>query len=497
MKPRTMALSGKHSTITCSNKCDSRLNTRACRPRLDTLPSELVFAICAQLPDFQDSSPRVRLPRRANATLPQLARVAPNCFVPAVTTAVRRASWFCQVEPDLDSHFELARWEVKPDQQLEHQRLSGCIAVDVRGPRVVGPDGVAWPQVYLIVDGSLQQGIVPVDVIPFPVAAIRVMTLSSFPWLLDYPIPPCLVKLTIELAWDEPHAERIRLLAAHFPKTLRRLALKLYGIEPAESLVLARTLPPSVQDLDLVGMPLCDKGAGALVHALPTALQHLQIAASEMTQRGFLALIHHLPADQLVSLRLCGTVHSTESLDALAAWLHQTTCLETLQLPSAHNNAPLGAMVPVFAALPGTLRSLSLFGNVGAEAVAVMAPLPHLQVLNVMCVRDGTTIAPLIPHLPMTLREFRIAFVNLSTGELLEGLNAAHARGTRWPKLVKVTLQRVNLTWEQFETIMGALIRMNEKPEQCVEVHVPNESTLPSFPAVQKRWKAEGWNVLV
>ncbi|KAJ3373823.1 hypothetical protein GGF31_008708 [Allomyces arbusculus] len=122
-------------------------------------------------------------------------------------------------------------------------------------------------------------------------------------------------------------------------------------------------------------------------------------------------------------------------------------------------------MVPVLAALPRTLRSLSLFETGGAEAVALMAPFPRLQDLHVMSVRGGTTIAPLILQLPATLCELRVAFVNLGTGELLDGLNAAHARSARWPKLVKVALPQVNLTCNQFETTMAALIRMNEKPE--------------------------------
>ncbi|KNE60306.1 hypothetical protein AMAG_18510 [Allomyces macrogynus ATCC 38327] len=137
-----------------------------------------------------------------------------------------------------------------------------------------------------------------------------------------------------------------------------------------------------------------------------------------------------------------------------------------------------------------------------------MAPLPNLHTLSLACMHDGTTLMALLPRLPETLHVLHVTHVDLSAGELVDGLELAHKRGMRWPNLAQVDLIHVHQTWGQFEPVMDALMRMNEDPDTDVVVVLSEKDVLAGRRAdrtvakkrwgqVSQQWAEKGWSCLI
>ncbi|KNE60346.1 hypothetical protein AMAG_05743 [Allomyces macrogynus ATCC 38327] len=220
---------------------------------LDTLPLELMLIVCKHLLNCAHSLPQQWPSREASASLAQLARVAPSCYVPAMTTAVRYANLFCLVKPNPDLP---GAWIVINERLLCTHDLAVCIDLDLLAPRATDKHGVARPPMYLVVGGSFKDGIPARMAIPVPAMTIRYMKVVFSTWLFDYVVPPHLTALTLEGCRLEMF--HVKLLATHLPPTLRRLWLDAIQINSRDLGTLLRQIPAGVRDLAIVDMHLDD-----------------------------------------------------------------------------------------------------------------------------------------------------------------------------------------------------------------------------------------------
>ncbi|KNE67219.1 hypothetical protein AMAG_12290 [Allomyces macrogynus ATCC 38327] len=458
------------SSTTCRNRVHS--NAGLPSPRLDDLPFEIVATICRQAlaSDVQDLSHDLD-PKH---DLVQLARVAPNCYMPALRAVVRHADRFCLIEPNAQV---CGVWTLERAFSIQ---AVGCIAFDVRSPRVPGPDGLARPPMYLLLGAVDDTSVPPREIVPrgmavlIPPTAIRtmaVMRLNS--WVLDYPLPPKLAQLAIHTRFLTVRAQ-VGTLAGHALGS-RRQRLGVHGrvhIPTIPIPMIARTLPSSMHNLLIISPKrIDDTDAELLASALSPWMRHVRLAGLAtklLSSRGVMAILAHLPADQLVSLDLSHNGQSAESLHLLAHWLQRTTRLELLAVDFTLSNAnspnqsggPI-AFDPVLAALPTTLRTLSLKHSIAsaAEFAKSAVRLRHLHTLHLsyMSPAAASSLATLIPCLPPSVRELDLSYIDLNGGMLLTGLMTAHTLGVQFPELVKLNLWMTGITMEQLAAILDAL----------------------------------------
>ncbi|KNE67261.1 hypothetical protein AMAG_12330 [Allomyces macrogynus ATCC 38327] len=467
--------------------------------RLDTLPSELVLVICAHLLNRTHDPPQQRPSPDASHDLAQLARVARNCYVPAVAVAVRHVKRFCFVKPDPDVP---GAWIVTNERLMRANDLVGCIALDIHAPLVADKHGIPRPVMYLVLSGSLKCGIPPRMAVPCPVASIRHMKVAFSSWLFDHPLPPQLMALGLE--GSQLDTARTKLLAAHLPTTLRRFWLDAVQIGPGDIGTLVRHIPPGVRHLSIANVNLGDDTAEELAQVLPPALTHLRLTSTGMTYRGLMAVIAALPAEQLESLDLGNNLHGPETMVALAEWLTRTRRLEHLALENTYVNDAPRILDPVLAALPATLRSLLLAGSLDSAFLLVNAAdrFPRLEILDVSHIQGRSPfVGPLLPMLPPTLQVLRMANTDLRRCSVPDSLIDAAARGVRWPSLREVDVRYAHLTMDGVEAMVSALKGVVEPRGQgcrtCVMV-VGNALSVRSrtFAAAQKRWAEDGWDVV-
>ncbi|KAJ3360415.1 hypothetical protein GGF31_003245 [Allomyces arbusculus] len=467
--------------------------------RLDTLPSELVLVICAHLLNRTHNPPQQRPSPDASRDLAQLARVAPNCYMPAIAVAVRHVNRFCFVRPDPEVP---GAWIVTNDRLMRANDLVGCIALDTHAPLVADKHGILRPVMYLVLSGSLKGGIPPRMAVPCPVASIRHMKVAFSSWLFAHPLPPQLMALGLE--GSQLDTARAKLLATHLPTTLRRFWLDAVQIGPGDIGTLVRHIPPGVQHLSIADVNLGDDTAEDLARVLPPNLTHLRLTSTGLTYRGLMAVIAALPADQLVSLDLGFNLHGPETMTALAEWLARSARLEHLALENTYVNDAPRILDPVLAALPATLRSLML-----AESLHLALPLadaagriPRLEILDISRIQGPSPfIGALLPTLPVTLQVLRIGHANLSRCNLPDALVDARERGVRWPTLREVDVRYAHLTMDDVEAILSALKGVVEPRGQGCRTRVMvvgNALSVRSrtFAAAQKRWAEDGWDVV-
>ncbi|KNE61444.1 hypothetical protein AMAG_06270 [Allomyces macrogynus ATCC 38327] len=491
------------STVVCSYPTSTAPPT----PRLDALPSELVMAICAYLLNGKPKLPRERPSSNASADLAHLARAAPNCFVPAITMAVRDVDRICQVKPNPDA---FGAWIVTGGQPGRANDLAGYIALDVHSPPVVDNAGVARPRMNLVLTGSLKDGILPGMAVPCPIKAIRHMQVTSSPWFFDHAgaVPPKLKALVIK--GTHLNAKRCQLLMAHLPPTLRRFELQTVHLQ-CEPMMLLRGIPHGVQDLALVGVYLIDYFIELLARSFPPALRSLRLVHTGLAHPGLVAVLAALPTHQLELLDLSVNIHGLEMMAALAAWLAQSTRLTHLVLNGLDRRnttaADSAAIAVVLNALPPTLRSLHLNGTLHTTEplAAAISRVPRLEVLDVGNLRrPSARIDVLFPVLPATLQCLRLGFTALNHDEMLAGLTAAHARGMRWSHLTEVDFRNASLTEPSLDAILAALKCMVSAPtgqqwRRRTRILVTGNLSLlrsSEFAAAKVRWTADGWNLV-
>ncbi|KAJ3358227.1 hypothetical protein GGF32_000583 [Allomyces javanicus] len=467
--------------------------------RLDTLPSELVLVICAHLLNRTHNPPQQRPSPDASHDLAQLARVAPNCYVPAVAMAVRHVNRFCFVKPNPDVP---GAWIVTNERLMRANDLVGCIALDVHAPLVTDKHGIPRPVMYLVLRGSLKDGIPPRMAIPCPVASIRHMKVAFSSWLFDHPLPPQLMALGLE--GSHLDTTRTKLLATHLPTTLRRFWLNAVQIGPGDIGTLVRHIPPSVQYLSIVHVNLGDDTAEDLARVLPANLTHLRLTSTGMTYRGLMAVIAALPAEQLVLLDLGSNLQGPETMTALAEWLARSTRLEHLALENTYVKDAPRMLDPVLAALPATLRSLTLADSLHSAFLLTWAAdrIPRLERLDVSRIQGPPLfVGALLPTLPTTLQVLRLGHTDLSRCNLPNVLANAREHGVRWPNLREVDVRYAHLTMDHVEATLSALKGVVEPRGQGCRTRVlvvGNALSVRSrtFAAAQKRWAEDGWDVV-
>ncbi|KNE60307.1 hypothetical protein AMAG_05709 [Allomyces macrogynus ATCC 38327] len=491
---------------TSAGPCDANRNATCDPPasstsisRLDTLPSELVLVICAHLLNRTHDPPQQRPSLDASQDLAQLARAAPNCYVPAVAMAVRHVNRFCLVKPNPDVP---GAWIVTNDRLMRANNLVGCIALDVHAPLATDKHSIPRPVLFLVLRGSLKDGIPPRMAVPCPVASIRHMKVAFSSWLFDHPLPPQLLALGLE--GSQLDTARAKLLATHLPTTLRRLWLDAVQIGPGDIGTLVRHIPPGVRHLSIANVYFGDDTAEDLARVLPPALTHLRLTSTGMTYRGLMAVIAALPAEQLVSLDLGNNLHGPETMAALAEWLARTTRLEHLALEDTYVNDAPRILDLVLAVLPDTLRSLALAGSLHLALPLAKATgrIPGLEVLDVSHIQGPSPfVDALFPTLPTTLQVLRIGHADLSRCNLPAALVDARERGVRWPTLREVDVRYAHLTMDHVEAILTALRGVVEPRGQGCQTRVMvvgNALSVRSrtFVAAQKRWAEDGWDVV-
>ncbi|KAJ3360414.1 hypothetical protein GGF31_003244 [Allomyces arbusculus] len=471
-------------------------------PRLDTLPFDLVLVIGKHLLNCTyrslDQLQQERPVPDASHDLLQLAKVAPNCFLPAVSLAVHRVHRFYLVHP---SPHAPGTWTVTSERPppRDTTNLAGSIVLDEHAPLVAAKDSIFRRPMYLVLAGSLRDGISLQMAVRVPVTAIRSMTVAYLPWMLDYAVPPQLVTLAVKGV--QLDAARARVFAAHLPTTLQRLSLDAVRMDPAVLRTLVSRMPPSVRDLSIVDVQLDDDTAEHLARAILPHLTHLRLVSASMTDRGFMAVVAALPADQLRSLTLGTPLHS-QPATALAAWLGTTTRLACLGLDHAYMTAAPEAMDIVLSALPATIGTLELPGSLySATPLAIaITRLPNLDLLDVSHLQGPPlSLADLIPAIPATLRVLRMAHIDLYDTDLTSML---YDVDRPWSHLMELDLRCAEMTLDAVVMVLDALERLvspyrgkGPRPRVLVEGNVVSMRKR-AFRETMEQWTEIGWEIV-